>query len=575
MREAHTPGRLPWAALVPRRAFAIGAALCVAAALAAGALPILEVPGFEVGLAASLAAALLLGPTFGIAAARRAPAAPLRAFAAAACAVSALLGLALAAAALRAWLLSPCRPLASAPLFALVAFPSGLLAAAVAVLAATLARGRRRRAALLYGAAAAASLAATLTQAYLGPAASAHDHLLGVWPGPLYDEALEAGARLVLFRAGTLAWAIAAVALAALVIRRRAGAPLPGPAIALVAALAAAGAARLGGGGDASRAELAERLGGLREGPRCTVHFAREKRPSEAERILRDCEYDAAEIAAALGLAHPPRATVWIYRSPAEKRSLVGAGHTSYTKPWLAEVHVNDAGTPHPVLRHELVHALAAAAASGPLRVPARAGVVVNLGLVEGLAVALEAPRPGEGLHAWTRALRDGGRLPPLASLMHGGFLGAAPARAYTAAGSFLRFLIERHGPAKVLAAYREDDVAAALGRPLTDLGAEWNRFLDGVAVPAPLAAAAEVRFASESIFSRRCAREVADDEARAAALAAAGRAERAEALLRRARALSGGDPAFLRPAADAWRSAGDRGRAAALYREALAAADA
>ena len=100
----------------------------------------------------------------------------------------------------------------------------------------------------------------------------------------------------------------------------------------------------------------------------------REKSAAEGERILRDCEYDAAVVASALGLARPPRATVWLYRSAEEKRRLVGAGRTSFTKPWLAEVHVNDEGTPHPLLRHELVHALAAVRASGLFAVPARAG---------------------------------------------------------------------------------------------------------------------------------------------------------------------------------------------------------
>ena len=567
-----------------RTRLALGACAAAAAAGgAAGALPLMEVPGFELGLAAALATALLLGPALGIAAARQELAAAgagaasvLRPFAAAAFAlVLALLALA-GASALRAATTTPCHALAGVALFAAVAAPSALLSAALGVGCGLASRGRRLRAALLYALLAVATLSVTLLDAYLGPAASAHDHLLGVWPGPLYDEAIELDRHLLLFRAGTVAWTGAALAGVALFVRRRRGASRRWPAAALFVSLAAALLARSSGGGPVSRSELSHALGGERSGPRCTVHFPREKPPGEADRLLRDCEYDAEAVTRALGLARPPRAVVWIYRSPEEKRGLVGAGRTSFTKPWLAEIHVNDEGTPHPVLRHELVHALASAAAAGPLRVPARAAILVNAGLIEGLAEAVDVRASPYGVHQWARALRDQGRLPPLSSLLGwSGFFSAAPARAYTAAGSFLRHLLDRHGTAPVLAAYRQGDVARALGRPLPELEAEWNRFLDGVAVPPSLAALAEARFERGSLFARVCVREVAELELDATRAAADRRAASAENLLRRACALSGGDPTWLRAAAEAWRSAGDLGRSEAIAAEGLAAAEA
>jgi hypothetical protein len=577
-------------ALLRSRTTAVAAAALALLALGGGAWPVLEVPGFELGLLCSLAFAIFLGPALAFAAARRedltageGPRSALRPFAAAALCATGLLALVAALAALRAALATPCRPLAGIGMFALTAWPSALLAVALGAAAARVAPTLRRAAlghggrsaALLYGAAALVSLAATLRASYFGPSASAYDHLFGIWPGPLYDEALPIDARLLLFRAGTLAWVAAVLAAAEAAVRRRAGGRWRAAAAVAAVAVGAAFLARGAGGGPASRAELAGRLGRMVEGPRCVVHLPAERSAAEAEAALRDCEYDAQAVAGALGLARPPRATVWLYRSPEEKRRLVGAGQTSFTKPWLAEIHLNDEGVPHPLLRHELVHALASSVARGPLRVPARAGVWINAGLVEGLAVALEVPSGEYGVHAWTRALRDQGRLPPLASLLGAaGFFGAAPARAYTAAGSFLRFLLDRDGPAPVLAAYASGDVAAAFGRPLSALEAEWQRFLDGVVVPPALAAAAEARFERASLFARSCGREEASLEERAGQAAAAGRAAAAEALLRRASALSGGDPALLRGAADAWRAAGDLPRAEAILTEALAAAE-
>jgi predicted negative regulator of RcsB-dependent stress response len=169
--------------------------------------------------------------------------------------------------------------------------------------------------------------------------------------------------------------------------------------------------------------------------------------------------------------------------------------------------------------------------------------------------------------------MRDQGRLPPTASLLGPGrFFGAAPARAYTAAGSFLRFLLDRHGGAAVLAAYGAGDVSRGLGRPLAELDGEWQRFLDGVEVAPRLAAAAESRFSRGSLFERACAREIAVLERDAASPRLA--PQERERAARRASQLAGGDPAYLRAAVEAWRRS-DAGRATAVAGEALARAEA
>jgi len=149
------------------------------------------------------------------------------------------------------------------------------------------------------------------------------------------------------------------------------------------------------------------------------------------------------------------------------------------------------------------------------------------------------------------------------------GFLGAPPARAYLVAGSFLRFLLDRHGAAAVQRLYAGEGFARAFGEPLASLEAEWSGFLDGVTVPPDLLASAEARFRPEGLFSRRCAREVAGLETRAAEALRRGDAAGAAGLWRRAAALSG-DAASLRAAGDARLAAADPSGAAEAYREAL-----
>ncbi len=556
----------------------------VALGLVAGRVPLLEVPGFELAALGALCAAALGAPV-GIAASRRQlelprPSAP-RAFARAAAALVALLAILFATATARGAVGSRCSASAGAAFLLVLALPCALLAASLGVFSGILARGRRIAAGLFYVGGALASLALTLRAAYLGPAAYALDHLLGYWPGPLYDEAIRIDERLLLFQVGTFAWTAALVAAAALLpAMRRHGSREPGAARSRWASLAVAlaiGASVHGGmaarGDLASRAHVAGALGASRQGARCRIVFPAEKRPEEAERLLRDCELDTTLVTSALEIERPPKVTAYFYRSAAEKRRLVGAGRTDYTKPWLAEVHLVDAPAPHPVLRHELVHALASAFATGPLRVPARAGVLVSAGLVEGLAVAVDLPRGEWTAHEWTRAMRDLGLMPGLAGIIGpAGFFGAPPARAYTVAGSFLAFLLERHGAAPVKRVYGGTTFAQAFGKPLEALAAEWSAFLDGVVVPPALRAAADARFRRESLFARACAREVAGLEARADDLSRSGRPQEAVSLLRRAADLSG-DPGDLRAAGDALRRSGDLEAAERAYLDALSRA--
>ena len=158
---------------------------------------------------------------------------------AAALASTALLALLFLAVAVRA-ALGPCRALDGAAFFPVLALPSAWLAAALSTALAW--PGRRRRLAAGFALALLGSLGWTLLEAWRGPAAFALDHLLGVWPGPLYDEALRLDARLLLFRAETVALAVA-VRRRPRPARRRVRPRPRGPAAAAVAASALAGLA--------------------------------------------------------------------------------------------------------------------------------------------------------------------------------------------------------------------------------------------------------------------------------------------------------------------------------------------
>lgn len=570
------------------------AVLLVALAIAGGGvglvfLPLFEVPGYELSSALALGVGLL-GGTFGVAAGfqerrmiqGREPRprgairfdSPLRSVAAA---TSAALVLSVAvlipplvASLGRALLSSRCDPFAAIGFFPLLTLPSAAIASACGVFCGLFAR-RAGWAALFYFLLVLASAAVTAWPLLFGPQAFAYNHFGGFLPGPLYDEALAVRPGLLWFRVQTLAGATFVALLAAFSLDMREGKITrphfrPGAVVLLagvglsIAALEERAPAL---GTRMSDGFLREKLGGLRESEHFVVTFPRGKPREEVDRLVRDLEFHYAQLSRFFGGAPEGKIRVWVYKNAAEKQALVGAAHTQFAKPWRLELHINDAPFPHPVLRHELAHVMSAPFGSGPFRITSRFGVWPNVGVIEGMAVAADDPVDELTLHEWSAGMRRQKLMPDIRRLLDPkGFYGAAPSRAYTAAGSFLRYLGDTYGPSKLRALYARGDFDSAYGRSLDSLAAEWEKFLDSVPLDEGAVHLAFARFRRGSLFARACAREVATLQGEASELVHSD-PERAAVLYRRCAELQPEEPGFRLGEASALARA-DRGDEAA-----------
>src|SRR5690606_27607511 len=129
-------------------------------------------------------------------------------------------------------------------------------------------------------------------------------------------------------------------------------------------------------------------------------------------------------------------------------RRLVGAAGTQFAKPWLAQLHIDARGHPHPVLKHELAHLIAAPLGRRPFGVSATAlGFLPIQGLIEGAAVAADWPADDLTVHEKAAALERMGLAPRLDRILDAaGFWSQPASRAYSYAGSFVRWLVEAHG---------------------------------------------------------------------------------------------------------------------------------
>jgi Tfp pilus assembly protein PilF len=197
---------------------------------------------------------------------------------------------------------------------------------------------------------------------------------------------------------------------------------------------------------------------------------------------------------------------VFLFASADQRRSLMGAAHTSIAKPWRREIYLESDEYPHPVIRHELVHAIAGEIGRGPFRIAGGyGGWLPDPGLIEGIAEAA-APRDDElGASEWAAAMRKLGILPRLESLFGLGFFAGAGSTSYTTAGSFVSFVRDRHGPLAIARWYGGEPLAAVTGKSLAQLESEWWAMLDGVPLGDAALAEARLRFDRPGVLGRSC----------------------------------------------------------------------
>jgi len=379
------------------------------------------------------------------------------------------------------------------------------------------------------------------------PPKFAFNAFVGYFPGPIYDSEVAIGRSLLAARGVVLCEAALFALLAALgwegkrwrwreIGHRWRGerALLGGFAIAIagVLTLAVFFAAPLGLSID--REFIQRTLGGRVETAHCTVFYDRSTTPAARARRLAD-EHEARwiQLAAWFGVEPGRKIRSYVYASAEQKKRLMGAAGTSFEDALHDEFHINASSEdPHPVLTHEMAHIFAA-------QIDPWVPVCWKIGIHEGIAVAAEWDEECVRLemtpHQACAAMDSLGLLPDLErSLSAIGFWTLPEARAYTACGSFVRFLVDTRGLERFKVLWRRGDFERAYGTSLVALLDEWKAMLARTTVGPAEMRRAERLFRPPAIFAVACAHEQARLEARAAQALGSGDATTAAALYER-----------------------------------------
>jgi len=351
-----------------------------------------------------------------------------------------------------------------------------------------------------------------------GPAVYAYDPFAGYFAGPLYDTIPFDLERLLLFRCGSV------LSLGAFWLLGRAawleprGAQPPRVSCPLSAKLVLASLLLLGSLAHAGLAtelglattsgSLARELNGRAVRGVCHVHYSPWVSPRVAARIAWECAAHVRQLRQHFELpGSGPALTVQLFANAEEKGRLMGARTTYLAKPWRREVYLQVDAFPHPVLRHELAHAVSAEFGAGPFRIAGSLfGLVPDPGRIEGFAVAAALTEEGDATEAeWARALLDLGQLPPARQLFSLGFLGSAAVKSYTSAGAFVSHLHARYGARVMKRWYRGEDLEKLTGKSWAELDRDYRQAIAQLPISGNLRALAEELFSRPSLFGRRC----------------------------------------------------------------------
>ncbi len=347
----------------------------------------------------------------------------------------------------------------------------------------------------------------------------------GYFPGPIYDERIVISGTLLIARGTTLllAWIFLSLAINTLEIGRHTRleptlywqklyrfkpqfADL-NHRIHLIVLIIAFGLIYLFRGElglRSTRGYIENKLGGLEETAHFKIYYEKgSKVEKEIEWIAQDHEFQYAQLTRYFQIQPTKKVQSYVYTSSEQKKRLMGARGTSVEDPLGYGFHINYEDFPHPVMKHELAHALTAD--WHPIL-----KVSLKIGLHEGIAVAADWDEGKLTAHQWSRAMQQLDIAPKMSQIMGLGFWAQASSQSYTLAGSFVRFLVEKYGVEKAKHVFPTGNFEEVYNKSLAELEQEWKGFLETVPLTEADLAIAAHRFNRRSIFQKPCAHEIA-----------------------------------------------------------------
>lgn len=342
-----------------------------------------------------------------------------------------------------------------------------------------------------------------------------YNHVFGGILGPIYDQELALRPGLFVFRGLTLLWALFGCLLGwrlrsgdvSLSVRRKRMAATVATALLIGGVYYFSAPLGLNTPGW----YIQRSLGAVYPTEHFDIYYDPESvTPHEIAYIARDHEYQYQRLAGILDAQAGGRILSYLYPDPEMKARLTGARVTNVAPVWLSEpqTHVLLPAYAY-VFPHELAHVFSRGFGLPVLN------ATLSVGLVEGLAVALEPPDglPSPHEQVIAAALE---RIAPeeepgladrlAATLTPFGFWTGRGAVSYTTMGSFVGYLLNAYGAERLKEVYALGNFEGVYGKPVDTLAMEWERYvLNQPLIPSIAGPLAARRFGIPSLFEVEC----------------------------------------------------------------------
>lgn len=359
---------------------------------------------------------------------------------------------------------------------------------------------------------------------YRAPQIYSYNFLYGFFPGFSYDEVLTITPTLVIFRCITLLVSLMVFLLTRFFVeqtelsdnffkklislKRMFSDGLNKEKAALLAlafTLFCAWLFRVDVGFESSPSAIRKKLNTVFRTEHFSIHYAPGSfSDEEIHWVGAEYEFRFQQVAQKLQVPFSGVIESYIYPSEELKRRFVGTGSTNIAKPWRREIHLNKDSWQQ-VLKHELVHVLAGEFGMPIIRANYR------VGLVEGLAMAVEWDFGNRTLHEYAAAMERFGLMKDMTRLISFiGFATQASTVSYVLSGSFCRFLIDRYGLVRLKEVYGGKSFSSVYGKRLEQLMEEWKDFLARITIPEEWKSHVKFYFDRKSIFAKECVRTIA-----------------------------------------------------------------
>lgn len=335
-----------------------------------------------------------------------------------------------------------------------------------------------------------------------------YNHVFGGVLAPIYDRFLPFRPGFIAFRATTLLWAVLLVA-RGYVLRQGRWSVAPtvvigAGALALSAAYLHADTLRI----NTSPTRIQQALGAHHPTEHFDVHYDPAALDSAAvARVGEDLEFERARLADTLraGDEAPTGIQVYLYPDAETRARLTGAHTTSVAPVWLATPQMHLLVERYGSMSHELAHLMAR-----PYGLPG-INASGSVGLVEGWAVALEAPTRRPPPHDQVLAATPFEELDRRAQMVQQqgtpwGFWAGRGGVSYTVFGSFITSVAQTHGHNAIAEAYAGGTLESATGCSIEALTDRWLAELRGQPqVDAEARPVAQQRFRIPGFFELAC----------------------------------------------------------------------